>query len=258
MRPETAIQAGDVVEACLQRPNTPPGWFTWWLEGGNYPAAGTSGGFSNFYNAAANDNYPYVTTHYVESDNPDGYPLVDGTSAAMNLTPETPYLDAPGSTTNQNYQGGGAINFGANSGGFTYKGFNAGYNWTTDESAGMHCYQMEWVAPVLDANGNVTTVGHAVWSVDGVEYQDKTWNGLGAPMLGYNGTALSSNPPTTASLMLALQYGVTFNGTGSGSAVAGMTPANVASAVAKVYSIRVWKRAAGTAHVAPTLANGAS
>ncbi len=94
----------------------------------------------------------------------------------------------------------------------------------------------------------VVTPGHTIYSVDGVEYQDTQSNWAGGPQTDWAGNPLPGNRSPITSTMLALQYGANF----TPQATAAMTPASVASANAKVFSIRFWRRIGG-AHAPPTL-----
>ena len=241
IRPETVVQDDTVVEACMIRPNTQAAWLTYWEEGGSYPPAGTT---PQFYGSSI---YPTRTTYYLENDGPDGYPINDGTAANFNLTPNLPTLNDSANASRQSISG---VYF-ANGGPFTH--ISGGFNTSYDQSAAMHCYQWENVPATFSdaAHTVVTKPGHVIWSVDGVEYQDDQTNWEGGPQTDWAGNALPGNPDSMLSVMLGLQYAATF----TPKADAQMTPANVAGAVAKVYSLRFWRRTGG-AHAAPTLPAG--
>ncbi len=250
IRPETVVQDDTVIEACMMRPNTLAGWFTVWVERGNYPPAGTT---PVFYATGSASYYPTSTPFYLEHEGTDGYPINDGTAANFDLTPQTPVLDPPGSNVNATRQNI-SIHYAANaSNGVPFSRVAGGYHTSYDQSVAMHCFQSEYVPPVFSdtAHTVVVTAAHIIDSVDGVEYQDTETNWEGGQQTDWQGNPLPGNPSTMSSVMIGLQYGPQF----TPNADATMTPSNVAGAGAYLASLRFFKRTGG-AHAAPTLPSG--
>lgn len=235
-------------------PSGPAAWGTNWITGGQLPPAGTQNASSLFYQSGG---YPRSPANYLETDDPDGYPPSDGVSSKNYLVGGVTELSQ---SSDEAIQGlpysAPQVFYAANSGGFTgsANGQNTVVQTPMDRSLAVHCYQTEIQKSVYSDTAKQTTPttpGHIISYLDGVEYLDTlhNWNG-GAELVNYPAASLGDYNPAS-SIMVALQYGPTFDPNAS----AAMTPAVVNADHMLVRSIRVWTRTGG-AHVAPTLANG--